>query len=163
MPSPQVPELPARLDLLQRELADRLQHPESRLPLLLALAQQALVDQRPEPVQHVDAQAAPDGADRLGRLQGTAAHEHRQPTEQSLLRPIQQVVAPGDRVAQGLLPTGPVRRASRQQGEPAPQARASIAGGESRRMCTAASSMASGRPSRREQISATAGALSSVT
>src|SRR5262249_43787091 len=56
MPSPEVLELPAHLELLERELADRLQHPEPWLPLLLALAEQALVDQRPEPVQHVDAQ-----------------------------------------------------------------------------------------------------------
>ena len=43
-------------------------------------------------------------ADRGRRVQGGAAHEHRQLPEQRLLRPAQQVVAPGDRVAHGLLP-----------------------------------------------------------
>ena len=75
---------------------------------------------------------------------------------------VEQVVAPGDRAAQRLLARGQVARAAGQQRQPvARAARASPAGGSSRTRA-AASSIASGRPSRRTQISATAGAFSFV-
>ena len=56
-------------------------------------------------------------ADRGRRVQGGPAHEHRQLPEQLLLRPTQQVVAPGDRVAHGLLPGRQVVRALGQLGQ----------------------------------------------
>ena len=71
---PEVLGAAALLESLERELADRLQHPEA----LAGPADQALVDQR---LQHVQI----GGADRLGRFQGAAAGEHGQPGEQALL------------------------------------------------------------------------------
>ena len=73
---------------LQRELADRLQHPEARLagPARSLRPQQALVDQRRDAVEDVEAEARPRAAaDRLGRLQREAAGEDGQPAEERLL------------------------------------------------------------------------------
>ena len=63
--------------------------------------------------------ASPDG---LRRLQREPADEDAEASEQSLLFGRQQVVAPGDRIAQRLLAGRQVPRAARQQREPALQA-----------------------------------------
>ena len=55
------------------------------------------------------------------RFQRAAAHEHTQPPEQRLLRLVQQVIAPGDRVSHGLLPGRQVVRAAGQHRQPAVQ------------------------------------------
>ncbi len=108
--------LAALRQLLQRVGADRLQHREARLPIRVGRrVHESLVDQRRHPVQDV-ARARADGH-RLGRLQGEAADEDGQPAEQRPLLAGQQVVAPGDRVAQGPLPRRGVARAPRQQGQ----------------------------------------------
>ena len=90
---------PARpLEHLERVLADRLEHPETRLPVGIGpLAKEALLDERPEPVEHVDPEVA---AQRLGGLQPGPAHEHAEPGKQRLLLGQQEVVAPLDRGAQ---------------------------------------------------------------
>ena len=69
------------LESLGGVLADRLQHPEA----LLRVPQQALVDER---LQDVEARAD----DLLGRLEGAAAAEDREPGEERLLLLGQQVV-----------------------------------------------------------------------
>jgi hypothetical protein len=86
------------------ELADRLQHGEPGLARGgLGPDHRRLVDQGGQAVQDVEAQLL-RVADGLGRLQGPAAGEHRQPGEQPPLGAREQVVAPGDGAAQGPLP-----------------------------------------------------------
>ena len=105
---------PLACQLLQPELADRLQHPVARTsPSGSAsglVCSRALVDQRPEPLQDVDPGLARRGDHRLGRLQGAAADEDGQPPEQRLLLGREQVVAPGDGVAHRPQPGGQVAR-----------------------------------------------------
>ena len=60
-------------------------------------------------------------ADRLGGGQVAAAGEDRQAVEQALGAVVEEVVAPGDRGAQGLLPLGQVAGARREQVELVPQ------------------------------------------
>jgi hypothetical protein len=97
----------------------------------------------------------------LGRLQRATTREDGQTAKQDLLVGLEQIVRPGNRVAQGLLAGAsrapPVRKGSRCSN------RASIACGGSSRTRAAANSMANGSPSSRQQISATAGALSLST
>ncbi len=130
MPTMDRASLAALLQPLQRELADRLQHPVPGLAVeRLLLPQQALLDQRLDAVQdHQVERRQRDrrgararriaGTDRLGGLQG-AAPEDGQPPEQRLLVRRQQVVAPGDGVAQGPLAGRQVARAAGQQRQPA--------------------------------------------
>ena len=77
----------------------------------------------------------------------------------ALLGRVEQVVAPGDRAAQRLLAGRQVARAAGQQRQPAAPAAPAAPAGESSATRAAASSIASGRPSRRAQISATAGGV----
>ena len=98
----------------------------------------------------------------LGRLEGEPADEDRQAPEQAPVSRIEQVVAPGDGVADGLLPRGQVARAAAQQ-----RAGRSLICGQQRLRRedlhrAAASSMASGNPSRCRQSAATVAALVSV-
>ena len=93
-------------------------------------------------------------ADGLGRLEREAAGEDREPREQPLLVAIEQAEAPVDRgaeraVAPGASRAPPVRTGSRWSSRSS-----SFAGGSSFTRA-AASSIASGRSSRRAQISAT--------
>ena len=111
-------ELAGRLELLERVLADRLEHPEARLAVgvFAQPQQQALLDQRVEVFEHVG--RAVGVADRGRGLEPQAADEHAQAPEQRLLPLEQQVVAPGDRVAQRPLALVGVLRAAGQQGQP---------------------------------------------
>ena len=86
---------------------------------------------------------------------GEAADEDRERPEGTLLVWIEQVVAPGDRVAQGPL-TGWQHRAGRRSGAGGDGRAVSQRSGSSTRVRAAASSSASGRPSSRAQIVATA-------
>ena len=154
--------LAARRQPLQPELAHRLQHPEARLALdALLLAQQALVDQRGNAVEDIERPLRVD--DRLGRLQRAAAGEDGQAAEEDLLLRGEQVVTPGDGVAHRLLPRRERRGRLRVSSGKRCSRRVSSACGESILTQAAASSIASGSPSRRWQISATAGALALVT
>src|SRR6476660_2924261 len=85
--------LSALIESLGRVLPDRLQHPES----LLLPAKQALIDQR---LQRVYAGVA----HLLRRLERAAAAEDRQSLEQEPFLFVEEVVAPCDGRAQGLLP-----------------------------------------------------------
>ncbi len=116
--------LAARGELLQGVLADGLQHPEpglavgARLPM-----EQAPVDQRREGREDVELRAVARPADRLRRLQRTAAGEDGQAAEEDPLLFGEQVVAPGDGVAQGAQPRRLVARPAGQQRQPALQPR----------------------------------------
>jgi hypothetical protein len=87
---------------LQAELADRLQHRVTRFSSRsVLLAQQAVVGEGGDPVEDV----RPDVAnDRLDRIQGEAADEDGEPSEQGLLPGVEEVVGPGDGVAHRPLP-----------------------------------------------------------
>ena len=97
-----------------------------------------------------------------GRLERPAVDEDRQRGQHLLLGVIEQPDAPFDGRAQRALTFGKVDRAGTQRVEADFRAERAMHPGSSRRVRAAASSMASGRPSRRRQISTTASALSSV-
>ena len=110
--------LAAGRELFRGVLADRVQEPEPRLAAghLLGL-DEALVEQGHHPVDDVAADLRRRPADRLRRLEVEAAGEHRQAVEQPLGVLVEDVVAPGDRGAQGLLARRQVARAGGQQVE----------------------------------------------
>ena len=68
--------------------------------------------------------------DGFGALQRTAAREHRQPAEQSLLRDCQERMTPLERVPKRLLSGRQIRRAACQQVQPRRQSRAHLCRGE---------------------------------
>ena len=152
----------ARVQPLERVLADRLQHDRPRLAAVLLLPHQALVDQRLEPVQHVDAQVGA-AADRLDVLE-----RRRRPRTRPGAR---TAAAPARRAGRGSRRSRRAASAAGRGDRARPTAagragsarRARIAAGGSSLTRAAASSIASGSPSRRAQISATAGAFSLVT
>jgi hypothetical protein len=90
--APQFVSLSGVLESLERELADRLQHPEAAVPE----PDEALVDER---LEHVQIGAA----DGLRCFESAAAGEHGQAGEESLLLFGQELVAPGDGRPQRLL------------------------------------------------------------
>jgi len=104
--------LAARLEALRGVLSDRLQHHKARFLVLPAYGsfgsrrQQAVVHQRRQPLQDVPlfGPIRAGATNRLRRLQGKAAGEDGETTEQCLLTGIEEVVAPRDRVAQRVLP-----------------------------------------------------------
>ena len=100
--------------------------------------------------------------DRLGGFERAAAREDRQSPKERLLVRGEQIVAPGNGVTHRLLACRRVRAPPVSSGNRC-SSRFSRACGGSILTNAAANSMASGRPSRREQISATAGALALVT
>ena len=80
-----------RLELLEREFADRLEHPVALLAEPPgAAAEEALVEQGGERVEI-------GIADRLRGLERATAAEHAKPREQPPLVLVEQVVRPGDR------------------------------------------------------------------
>ena len=104
-------ELAAGLEPLGGKGPDRVEQPKPRLAggRLLGL-DQALVDERHQPVEDVAAKLRRRPADRLGGLEVTAAGEDRQSIEQPLAALVEQVVAPRDRTPQRLLASGQVTR-----------------------------------------------------
>ena len=148
--------VPARLEPLLRVFADRLEQEEAGLPAARRrFAQEALVEERPEPVERVDAQVLARVADGLGGFQREASGEDGQAAEELCSsgesRSWLQSIAPRSvccRAGRSRAP--PVRSCSRCS------SRASIAAGVSSLTRAAASSIARGRPSSRMQISAVA-------
>ena len=97
-------------------LAERLEHDEARLAVLgRPLHEQAVVHERGDAVQDVDAQVLAGIADGLRGLERAASGEHRQAAKELLLGRRQQVVAPLDRLAQRLLAFRQVARPAGQQ------------------------------------------------
>ena len=128
---------------------------------------QAAVHQRAQRVDHAAWLAGLAGgcrvaADGRRRQAGRSSRRTRQPGEQCLLVGGQQAEAPVQRVAQGPLPLGQVTRSGGQHAHPVIEPGQQRRGGSSR-IRAAASSMASGRPSSRRQISATAWVLRRVS
>ena len=121
----------ARLgELLQAELADGLQHGESWLAGAGEGAQEALIGQGGERLQEVLAGRRRGVGKELGwvargghshrPVQGEGAGEDGQAPAEGLLCAVQEVVAPGDGLAQGLLAGGEVARAPGQEAQRGP-------------------------------------------
>src|ERR1700730_2865998 len=89
---------PSRGQDLQPILADDRQHQQAWfLSLLVHLAQQALVDERRHPVQHVCWPLTQSSIDPLHRFQCAAADKDGETPEESLLPGIKQIIAPRKR------------------------------------------------------------------
>jgi len=111
--------LSVRVKLLERELTDRIQHAVTRRCLVQRLDEHdAGRDQGADCLERIKAVRITfeEGFDRFER---ESADEYPEPPEQALLGRSQQVIAPGDRRPQGLLPGGQVPRAAGQQRQPA--------------------------------------------
>ena len=135
------------------------------LVVLLDLPDEALVGKVAQPVEHVEV-APPESMDRRSPRPPRASKppektEARAKRHRSGL--VEEVVAPIDRAAQGLLPGGQVAEPPPPSSARRLSRRGSIACGLSSLTRAAASSMASGRPSSRAVMAATAGAFSLVT
>src|SRR5437764_10187314 len=88
----------------ERELADRLQHPEARFAVgIVTLAQQALLDQRGQAVEDVDAELPVRTADGLGSIEPASADEDAQSRKETALRLREELVTPRDSRPQRLL------------------------------------------------------------
>ncbi len=99
-------------------LPDRVQEAEARLAADRFLdLDEALVDQRHQPVEDVATDLGRWTADRLGRGEVAPGGEDGQPVEQPPAALVEKVVAPGDRAAERLLAFGQVARSGRQDVE----------------------------------------------
>ena len=130
--------------------------PNRELAVDLGAPQQALVRQRRQPVQRLDAEVARRIRDRVGGLD--ACTRRRRPTSgrTAPARARQQAVAPVDRRAQRPLALGQVARPAVSIGS-CVRSRSRISSSDRSFTRLAASSIASGSPSSRAQISATSG------
>ena len=105
-------------ELLETELPDRLQHAEARVRAGCRHGpHQALVGEGGDPGEDVERAVVTD--DRLRRLERPTAAEDGQPPKEGRLVPLQQVVAPGDGVAQGALPRRGVAWSTGEDGQAA--------------------------------------------
>ena len=97
-------------------LPERLEHDEAQFAVLgHSLCEEAVVHERGDAVQDVDAQVLAGVADGLRRLERAPSGEDRQAAKELLLGRGQQVVAPLDRLAQRLLTFRQVACATSQQ------------------------------------------------
>ena len=100
VPLPQSLSFPARLQLLQRVLADRFEHAKARHAVCARfLPDQSVVEQRFKPIQHTPCVMVVRLAHSLSSLKRPAAHKPAQPAKQHLLALLEQIIAPPDRVA----------------------------------------------------------------
>ena len=162
VPAAQPHDLAGRARPLVAVLPDRLQQPipGDRSPGVGGLDEDhGLVHELRQEVERLSGVELGSGADALDRLEREPACEHRQAAEQRLLRLREQVVAPVERRAQRLLARLRRPAASRQEAEPIVEPLRDLVDAERARTRAAASSMASGMPSSRRQISATAAAF----
>ena len=132
MAAARFPCLSARVELLDRELANRLQHAVTRSGLIQRLDEhEALADQPADRLERANVIRA-SFDESFHRLERESAHEYTELAEQALLGRRQQVIAPGDRRPQRLLPFGQVPGAARKQGQAALQPRQQADGREYR-------------------------------
>ena len=156
--------LAGRREALPRVFADRLEQPEARLAIgRVVTDEEAVVDERGDEVERVVAELAVGVADGLDRLDPRT--RRRRPTAGGTgpARLRGGVVAPLDRAPQRPLALGQALAAPDDRTARRCSRRVRSAAGDSTFVRAAASSMASGSPSRRAQISATPGRSSSVT
>ena len=86
VPFPEACRLPGLQQSVPRVLAHRLGQSVARFPVVLLRQYQRLIDETGQEVERVILVHAVPGADRLGRLQGPATREDREPAQQDLLR-----------------------------------------------------------------------------
>jgi hypothetical protein len=98
-------------------LADRLQQPVACPPVLLVDLNQGRVHQSGKQAEHIPRRNSPARADDLRGLQAPATDEHRQPSEDDLLRWREQPVTPVERGLHRLLATRRCPTAADQQPE----------------------------------------------
>src|SRR5215204_1092639 len=120
--------LPAEDQLFGRELLDGLKHGEARIgPRIrfdrLLDANQTRVMESFESIEDRHRPIRPKADNRLRRFEGPAAGKYRQPSEQGLLRRIEEIVAPADRPPQRLLSLGAVPATASQEREAAVETR----------------------------------------
>ena len=144
-------------ELLDGELADGLQHPKARSPWTTSVWRTRLLST--SAVNAVKKSNSSPGCIRVSAAARSSRRRIPQSTKQHLFAGREQVVAPGNGIAQRLLPRGQIAGTTGQHGKRR-SSRSSSAGGGSTLMRAAASSIASGNPSRRAQMPATAAALS---
>src|SRR6266550_7466724 len=106
--------LAGRRELFPGELVNRVELAKARFAIDLLDPNESLVDQRHEPIDDVAANVRCGSADDLGDLEIAPADEDGQPSEQPALAFIEEIVAPGDRSTESLLPLRQVAGASRQ-------------------------------------------------
>ena len=110
--------LAAGLELFQGILTDRLQHPEAQLAVPGSPSRRtrllATSDSRPSRLSTSPSSRSAHG---VGGFQRPAADEDGEAAEEAALGLVQQVVAPGDRVAQRLLTGRQVACAAGQEGK----------------------------------------------
>ena len=105
-------------ELLETELPDRLQHAEARVRAGCRHGpHQTLVGEGGDPGEDVERAVVTD--DRLRRLERPTAAEDGQPAKEGRLVPLQQVVTPGNGVAQGALPRRSVAWSTGEDGQAA--------------------------------------------
>src|SRR5215218_1687411 len=111
--------LATRSQLFSRKLADGLQHPETRFVDRGAgfrkFVDKTLIDDARQCLDRVDGWLGGDGADRLSPLQCPTTDEDAQPPKEHSLLWCEQVMTPGDGVAQRPLPRREVARAAGQR------------------------------------------------
>src|SRR5262245_23371214 len=115
-----VPILTGLYEPLERELTHGLEQVKTRLPILLATCEEALVGQRCQAVQRIDADVLCDYG---GRLLDEAACEYAEAPEEGLLVGLEQVVAPAERRTQRLLAGRQIAPLAREQRQRSIEAR----------------------------------------
>ncbi|TMF50536.1 MAG: hypothetical protein E6I32_04020 [Chloroflexi bacterium] len=88
-----------------------------------ALLHQVLIDKGGHHIHNLFASTIWYGIDRLRCFERAATSEYGEPPEEPPLLGIQQAIAPGNRVAQRLLPGGRILRPARQHGQASTQSR----------------------------------------
>jgi hypothetical protein len=105
-------------ELLERVLANRLEHRQSWLALCRVHLEEALVEEGRQSLDDVETGAA----DRFGCPERPAAGEHGEACEQRTVGLVERLVAPLERLAQRLLSLGTITRAACQQRKPVVEA-----------------------------------------
>ena len=100
------PRVVVRREPVLPEVADRVEHPKPRFTGFGRVPDEAVVDERGHSVERVESELAIWVADHLGRLDRAATGEDREPREERPMRRWEELVAPGDRTGERLLPSG---------------------------------------------------------
>src|SRR4051812_17716366 len=112
----------ARHQPLERVFADGFQHDKTRFRIdSFNPLNQVLVHERRETLEEIDAKITPGIANRLRRLQRSAASEKGETAKQGLLRLREQLVTPINGVAKRLLPFRKVQSTPGEQSQTALQ------------------------------------------
>src|SRR5579884_1389601 len=96
-------------------LTDGFQHPEARL-LRFLVSHQALLHQGRDGIKDVEGEISGRVEHRLGVVEGAATTEDRESRKDLTLRLVQEVIAPVDSAAYGLLSAGKILGSPRQEG-----------------------------------------------